>query len=695
MIDAAWEERILPTLCDYTRIPCLSPAFDPDWAERGAIRAAAELLAAWAKDQDAALGVEIVELPGRTPVLLIDNGGSGEPVLLYGHLDKQPPLGEWRSGLGPYEPVREGDLLYGRGTADDGYAMFAAVTGLVAAGGGEGRVLILIEASEESGSPDLAAHLENLKARIGTPRLVICLDSGGLSYDRLWLTTSLRGCLVATVRVDVLTEGIHSGMAGGVVPSSFRILRRILSGIEDEATGRILLPELLGAGIPGALRDNLVAVAAEFPDSAAPVVDGLHLLTPDPVDRLVARTWGAALEVTGADGLPTPRDGGNVLRPWTTLKVSVRLPPDVDAQAATDALVSAIRTDEGAHVTIDLMQAAAGLDRAATPARHRRHAVVGVQAALRTRLRAGRRGWLHPVSGRPPTRVPRHPVRGHRRARPALQRTRAQRVAQHPDGQGRDPRRGRARRMTDGPLTGKVALVTGGSRGLGRSMALAFADAGADVVVTSRKLDACQAVAADVEARGRRALAIACHIGHWDDIEALVERAYDEFGRVDVLVNNAGMSPLYPDLVSVTEELWDKVLAVNLKGPFRLTALVGTRMAESPYGGSIINVSSTGSLRPAPGMLPYDAAKSGLNTLTEGFAKAFGPSVRVNCIMAGPFLTDIAKAWDPATLERGMPNHALLRAGEPDEIVGAALYFATDASSYTTGAILRVDGGIP
>ena len=360
MIDATWEDRILPVLSEYTRIPCLSPAFDPDWAERGAIRRAAELLAAWARDQDAALEVEIVDLPGRTPVLLIDNGGTGEPVVLYGHLDKQPPLGEWRSGLGPYEPVREGDLLYGRGTADDGYATFAAVTGLLAAGGGRGRVLILIEASEESGSPDLAAHLDNLKARIGTPRLVICLDSGGLSYDRLWLTTSLRGCLVATVRVDVLTEGIHSGVAGGVVPSSFRILRRILSGIEDEATGRILLPELLGAGIPDALRDNLVSVAAEFPDSAAPVVDGLHLLTPDPVERLVARTWGAALEVTGADGLPTPQDGGNVLRPWTTLKLSVRLPPDVDAQVATDALVSAIRTDEGAHVTIDLMQAAQG-----------------------------------------------------------------------------------------------------------------------------------------------------------------------------------------------------------------------------------------------------------------------------------------------------------------------------------------------
>jgi NAD(P)-dependent dehydrogenase (short-subunit alcohol dehydrogenase family) len=250
--------------------------------------------------------------------------------------------------------------------------------------------------------------------------------------------------------------------------------------------------------------------------------------------------------------------------------------------------------------------------------------------------------------------------------------------------------------QTAQPLAGKVALVTGGSRGLGRAMVLAFADAGADVVVTSRKLDACAAVAAEVEAKGRRALAVACHIGHWDEIEDLVEQAYAAFGRVDVLVNNAGMSPLYPDLAAVSEELWDKVFGVNLKGPFRLTALVGTRMADGPYGGSIINVSSTGSLRPAPDMLPYDAAKAGLNTITEGFAKAFGPSVRVNCIMAGPFLTDIAEAsWGPAAREHGLPHLALGRAGEPDEIIGAALYFATDASSYTSGAILRVDGGIP
>jgi len=246
-----------------------------------------------------------------------------------------------------------------------------------------------------------------------------------------------------------------------------------------------------------------------------------------------------------------------------------------------------------------------------------------------------------------------------------------------------------------GPLAGKVALVTGGSRGLGRSMVLAFADAGADVVVASRKLENCKDVAGEVEAKGRRALPVACHVGHWDELDGLVEQAYGTFGHVDVLVNNAGMSPLYPDLPSVTEELWDKVLGVNLKGPFRLTALVGTRMVEGGAGGCIINVSSTGSIRPAPHMLPYDAAKAGLNALTEGFAKAFGPTVRVNTIMAGPFLTDISKAWDPKTLERGMPHHALGRAGEPGEIVGAALFLATDSSSFTTGSFLRVDGGIP
>lgn len=244
-------------------------------------------------------------------------------------------------------------------------------------------------------------------------------------------------------------------------------------------------------------------------------------------------------------------------------------------------------------------------------------------------------------------------------------------------------------------LTGKVALVTGGSRGLGRAMALGLADAGADVVIASRKLDACRAVALEVESRGRRALAVAANVGRWEELDGLVDAAYESFGRVDVLVNNAGMSLLYGDLGEVTEAMWDKVVGLNLKGPFRLTALVGPRMAADG-GGSIINVSSTGSIRPAPFMLPYDAAKAGLNALTVGFAHAYGPTVRVNCIMAGPFFTDVAEHWDLEAFEAAArARHALQRGGQPDEIVGAALYFASDASSYTTGASLRVDGGIP
>jgi NAD(P)-dependent dehydrogenase (short-subunit alcohol dehydrogenase family) len=243
-------------------------------------------------------------------------------------------------------------------------------------------------------------------------------------------------------------------------------------------------------------------------------------------------------------------------------------------------------------------------------------------------------------------------------------------------------------------LTGKVALITGGSRGLGREMALAFARAGADIVIASRKLEACQAVADEVEALGRLALAHACHVGKWADLDGLVDAAYRRFGRVDVLVNNAGMSPLYPSLAEVSEELWDKVLAVNLKGPFRLSALIGSRMAAGA-GGSIINISSMAAVRPTPMETPYGAAKAGLNSLTIAFAHAFGPKVRVNCIMAGPFLTDISKAWNvDAVLKALKTRAALQRAGEPEEIVGAALYFASDASSFTTGAVLPVCGGL-
>jgi len=242
-------------------------------------------------------------------------------------------------------------------------------------------------------------------------------------------------------------------------------------------------------------------------------------------------------------------------------------------------------------------------------------------------------------------------------------------------------------------LSGKVVLVTGGSRGLGRAMALGFAAHGADVIIASRKFDACEAVAAEVRAMGRRALPVAAHVGRWDDCDALVHHVYAQFGRIDVLVNNAGMSPLYGKLSEVTEEMFDKVLAVNLKGPYRLSALIGERMAEGD-GGSIINVSSVAAVNPAPNAEPYGAAKAGLNNLTRSFAFAFGPKVRVNSIMAGPFLTDISKAWDMEVFkQRAATRIALKRGGEADEIVGAALYFASAASSFTTGAILRVDGG--
>jgi NAD(P)-dependent dehydrogenase (short-subunit alcohol dehydrogenase family) len=249
--------------------------------------------------------------------------------------------------------------------------------------------------------------------------------------------------------------------------------------------------------------------------------------------------------------------------------------------------------------------------------------------------------------------------------------------------------------MTPGrfDLSGRVALVTGGTRGLGREIALGLADAGADVIVASRKPENCEQVAREIRDRGRRALGHACHVGRWADLDRLVEAAYEQFGRVDVLVNNAGMAPQYPKLEEVTEELWDKVQAVNLKGPFRLTATIGARMAAGD-GGSIVNISSIGSVRVTADIIPYGAAKAGLNALTVGFADALGPKVRVNCIMAGPFLTDISRAWDMQKFDAQAASFPLRRGGRPEEIVGAALYFASDASSFTTGAVLAVDGGV-
>lgn len=374
-----WEGEVLPALCDYTRLPCLSPAYDTAWEAAGHLAAAARLLADWCRARPLpGHSVEVVAPPGRTPVLLVEVPAEPDPeglepsaatlagsrpptVLVYGHLDKQPPLGAWRAGLGPFEPVHEGDRLYGRGTADDGYAVFAALSALellVAAGRSRPRTVVLIEGSEESGSPDLPAHLDDLSGRLGRPDLVVCLDSGCLTYDRLWTTASLRGLVVATLRVEVLEAGVHSGLAGAVVPSSFRLARQLLSRLEDEATGSLLLPELW-AEVPEDGRRSLREVAATVPQAvsgALPTVPGLVLGGDDEGDRLVARAWSPALEVTGAGGLPPLDQAGNVLRPSTDLKLSVRLPPTVDAARAAAALAAALTADppDGARVAVDL-----------------------------------------------------------------------------------------------------------------------------------------------------------------------------------------------------------------------------------------------------------------------------------------------------------------------------------------------------
>ena len=242
-------------------------------------------------------------------------------------------------------------------------------------------------------------------------------------------------------------------------------------------------------------------------------------------------------------------------------------------------------------------------------------------------------------------------------------------------------------------MSGKVVLITGSSRGLGRAMALGFAAAGADIVVTSRKVDACREVVREIEALGRQAIAIGCHVGRWEDCDRLADAAYQRFGKVDVLINNAGKSPLYDRPTDIDERLYDSVLNVNLKGPFRLCALIGERMVQAGSG-AIINVSSTASIRPRKSVITYAAAKAGLNAMTEAFANAYGPTVRVNCIMPGPFLTDISKAWDmDAFAKRAESAIAMKRGGQPEEIVAAALYLASDHASFTTGATLRIDGG--
>jgi acetylornithine deacetylase/succinyl-diaminopimelate desuccinylase-like protein len=376
-VDRLWEEEILEVLSSYVAIKCLSPDFDQDWARNDEIGRAARLLSDWARSRPIpGCTVEIVERDGLTPVIIVEvpatQGAKTELVtLLYGHFDKQPPLGSWREGLDPFLAVREGDRLYGRGTADDGYAIFAAIGAIEAlakTGAPHGRCLILIESSEESGSIHLGPYLDEIGARTGPsgPGLVVCLDSGCATYDRLWNTTSLRGLLAATVRVDVLTEGVHSGLAGGVVPSSFRILRQLLSRIEDATTGDVLLPEL-NAETPSRYLEAAEALAGELDEAALgafPVVASLEMSGADTADRLIRRAWMPSVALIGMDGMPSVADGGNVLRPFTAAKLAVRLPPNVDPGKAAEALVASLSADppEGAKVTVEVTSASPGFD---------------------------------------------------------------------------------------------------------------------------------------------------------------------------------------------------------------------------------------------------------------------------------------------------------------------------------------------
>lgn len=358
-LDTAWEQHILPALMDFVRIPALSPGFDPDWARNGHIDAAVALAENWCREH-APQGshIEVLRLPGRTPLLLVEIPGTGPgEAILYGHLDKQPESTGWDANKGPWTPVIENDRLYGRGAADDGYAMFAslwAVRLLHDAGLPYPTCRLIIETAEESGSPDLPACLNHLGERLGNPGLVVCLDSGCANYEQLWVTTSLRGMLSGDLTVNVLDAGVHSGDASGVVPSSFRIARALLDRIEDTATGEITLPALQ-ATIPEERQQQAETAAAVIGDELAgkfPFTGATHALTQDPATLILNRTWRPWLEIIGAAGLPPSGEAGNVLRPDTTLRLSMRLPPTVSSHTATRAMADALTAEPPYNATV-------------------------------------------------------------------------------------------------------------------------------------------------------------------------------------------------------------------------------------------------------------------------------------------------------------------------------------------------------
>ena len=370
-VSRRWDESILGELVEYVRIPNKSPMFDPDWEAHGHMEAAVQLMRRWAEQEAGCLPgarVEVLRLPGRTPVLMVDVPGSVDDcVLMYGHLDKQPEFSGWSDGLEPWVPVLRDGKLYGRGGADDGYALFASLTAIRALreqGVPHARCVILIEASEESGSPDLSHHIDALGARLGHPSLVVCLDAECGNYEQLWCTTSLRGNLIGSLRVDVLSEGVHSGTASGIVPSSFRVLRELLARVEDVTSGTILVEELTAPIPPDRLAQARAAAAVlgESVHAKFPLMPGMRPVSNDPLELLLNNNWRPTLSVTGADGLPAFRSAGNVLRPHTTLKLSFRLPPTLAPATAATAIQRTLERDPpyGAHVSFKVESAMGG-----------------------------------------------------------------------------------------------------------------------------------------------------------------------------------------------------------------------------------------------------------------------------------------------------------------------------------------------
>jgi len=370
-VDGVWEQDIVPQLVDYIRIPNKSPAFDKDWQQAGHMQRAVDLISGWCKVQKIeGLTVEVMQLEGRTPLIYMEIPGEGDDcVLLYGHLDKQPEMTGWLPGLGPWEPVRQGDKLFGRGGADDGYAAFASLTAIRAlreAGGKHARCVVVIEACEESGSYDLPYYIDALKDRIGTPSLVVCLDSGCGNYDQLWCTTSLRGLVGGDIRVDVLTEGVHSGDASGIVPSSFRVFRELMERLEDSETGEIL-DKNFHVKISKERKAQAKTCARVLGDNLwqrFPWVKGVKRMAKDRTELVLNRTWRPFVELIGIDGVPGVDKAGNVLRPFTTGKLSLRIPPSADADACLARLkkVMTEKPPHGATVTFSGDKASGGWD---------------------------------------------------------------------------------------------------------------------------------------------------------------------------------------------------------------------------------------------------------------------------------------------------------------------------------------------